>query len=730
MFLKKLEIQGFKSFAQKTILDFELGISAIVGPNGSGKSNIADALRFVLGEQGMRNVRVKKNEDLIFSGSGSKSKMNIAQATLYFDNSNKIFPVNFTEVSISRKIFRDGENQYFINNSQVRLKDLAEFISKAKLGLKGYTIINQGMGDHILNASEKERKEMVDEALGLREFQIKKNESILKLNQTKNNLEKTESIQRELSPHLKFLKKQVQKLEEKEKLEEELVKLEKKFVTSKFLSLKKEFDQKNKTKEELDKLLLDVQNSQKEISLKLEDEEKKVSGFFEDLEIYEKDLFKIESKKSELQRDLGKIEGAIDFQARSRKVVPQFTPISISHIKEKLSHIKNILGGLLKASSLDEMKKETKNLSDLFDGLLKDVESGKVSINSSDKEEDEGKDEIKKLKEEREKVLESLKETESIFVEIKEKIKDFNISHHKEKENIFNLRTEKKEKEFLSNKYRQELFDLSFKLGEIKRELEILDIKKDAFLKDGDFSENIASEDSSFGDFSGILREIERTKIKLETAELIDKSIIKEYEETKERLEFLEKETKDLEDATESLNSAIKKLELEVEDRFKKSFNDINKNFNKYFNILFGGGSAKLEIVSEKPSEGEDNLKKESVLGVDVSVSLPGKNVSSLSILSGGERTLSSLALLFALVSTSPPPFLVLDEVDAPLDEANASRFLKILDELKNQTQFVIITHNRETMRQADILYGVTMQEDGVSKLLSLKFNEAEEIIS
>ena len=192
MYLQKLEVHGFKSFAQSATLEFQRGISAVVGPNGSGKSNIADALRFVLGEQSMKSIRSKKSEDLIFSGSTKRARMNMASVALHFDNHDHTFPIDFTTVVIQRKIFRDGENQYYINGAQVRLKDLTELIAKAKLGLKGYTIINQGMGDAILESSPKERKEIIFEALGLKEFQLKRADAIAKLSHTHVNLEKAE----------------------------------------------------------------------------------------------------------------------------------------------------------------------------------------------------------------------------------------------------------------------------------------------------------------------------------------------------------------------------------------------------------------------------------------------------------------------------------------------------------------------------------------------------------
>ncbi len=719
MYLKQLKIQGFKSFAQKTQLDFQKGISVVVGPNGSGKSNIADALRFVLGEQGMKNVRAKKSQDLIFSGSGTKPKMNMAYVELVFDNKGKVFPVDFSEVSIARKIFRDGENKYFINNSQVRLKDLSEFIAKAKLGLKGYTIVNQGMGDHILNASLKERKEIIDEALGLREFQIKRNDAVLKLAQTETNLEKTESLIRELSPHLKFLTKQVEKLDEKKNLQNELEVLKKKFIEKKeevlkksknFLEeeIKKLKDQLNFLKQELETVQKDIQN-----------EESKVSGFFGDLESLENSLFEVEKQRSVLQRELGKVEGAIDLLKNSNFQAQKHVSIDLFYVKEKLELLKKLLKKAIDAKSFEQMKESLLEFSRSFSELSDDVSSGKVKANDKKAKQDKStNDKLQDLQGQKEKLQKELKKFQDEFYSIQNKIKKINAEHHKEKENIFSLKNKEKDIQTKILQAKNDLYQKETDLKRINSELSVLNLSNVAL----DSIAGLCSQ-KEFSEVSAIFKSIERINIRLETAEMIDESVLDEYNQTKSRMEFLQKEVSDLKEAIEKINVAIKELNLQIEDKFNKSFLKINKNFNKYFNILFGGGSAKLEIVKQKDEE--EKNKKDTSFGIDIFVSLPGKKVNSVSALSGGERTLSSLALLFALVFVSPPPFMVLDEIDAPLDEANASRFLKILNELKDNTQFVIVSHNRETMRQADILYGVTMQNDGISKLLSLKFEEA-----
>ncbi len=226
MYLKSLEVTGFKSFAKKASLQFTSSITGIVGPNGSGKSNVAEAFSFVLGEQSIKSLRGKRGEDLIWNGGmkqGLESRANRASAKLIFDNSRRIFPtVDFDEVSIERIVHRDNSNEYLINNSQVRLKDIVELLAGAHIGASGHHIISQGAADRILTASIRERREMIEDALGLKIYQWKKLESLRKLERTEENMKQVESLRREIAPHLKFLKKQVEKIEKAELMRQEM----------------------------------------------------------------------------------------------------------------------------------------------------------------------------------------------------------------------------------------------------------------------------------------------------------------------------------------------------------------------------------------------------------------------------------------------------------------------------------------------------------------------------
>src|SRR3989344_1748184 len=230
MRLKRLEIVGFKSFGKKAVLEFNSQITSIVGPNGSGKSNVAEAVRFVLGEQSMKSMRTKRGEDLIFNGSQSTGRANRANVTIVFDNSHREFSLDFDEVAIGREVYRDGTNEYFVNGSQVRLKDVLELLAAVHIGASGHHMISQGEADHILNANPKERREMLEDALGLKIYQYKRAESERRLERTEENMKEAEALRREIAPHLRFLKKEVEKLQEGKELRERLLGLYREYL--------------------------------------------------------------------------------------------------------------------------------------------------------------------------------------------------------------------------------------------------------------------------------------------------------------------------------------------------------------------------------------------------------------------------------------------------------------------------------------------------------------------
>lgn len=717
MYLKKLELHGFKSFAQHTTLEFQRGISAIVGPNGGGKSNIADALRFVLGEQSMKSIRSKKSEDLIFSGSASRGRMSMASVTLHFDNHDKTFPVDFESVIIQRKIFRDGENQYSINGAQVRLKDLAELIAKAKLGLKGYTIINQGMGDAILESSIKERKEIIFEALGLKEFQIKRADAMVKLSHTTVNLEKAEGIAKEIEPHLKFLKKQAEKIEERHASEEKLAAFERMYLQKRMRAVSGALHQRESEASREEVHIVDLRFSIEGIAREIEEKQSAITMAFEGVAGLETSLLEEESKRNATLREIGRVEGMIAaFRAESNKVIA----INVAYVREQMEDLHRELVSAMEEQHADALREKLHAFANKFGALLEAVRSERVKAPVT------GVDNSLHLNQESARLSELLAQSDQRVRAIKDQTKNMYAAHSAQREKIFELKNAQKEKEHACARAEEQRSMVHKEIEELNKEKEVLD-KEKLFLESKGTIFLIEDESAVFtADEEEMRRNIERLRVRLENIDLIDENVAREHQETKTRYDFLIKETGDLRQAISSLHKVIEELDAIITGRFKEAFKKINENFQKYFSLLFDGGSARIEVVDtirEETEEGEEARNAKEEYGVDIDVTLPRKKASGLAVMSGGERALASLALLFALVSTAPPPFLVLDEIDAPLDEANSLRYGKMLHELKAHTQFVVITHNRETMRQADVLYGVTMQEDGVSKLLSVKFD-------
>ncbi len=302
MYLKSIELSGFKSFAKKSKLEFNSPISAIVGPNGSGKSNVAESFRFVLGEQSIKSMRGKRGEDLIWNGSPAEPRANRASVKVVFDNSKRTFNFDFDEVTIERVVHRDGVNDYFLNGSSVRLKDILELLASAHIGASGHHIISQGEADKILSASPKDRKGMIEDALGLKIYQYKRLESEKKLKKTFENIAQVEALRKEIAPHLKFLSRQMEKFKKTEDERKELIALSQEYFKreSIYLAFSKAAleEEKKPLKESLEKLSKESQNAKKVLE-------------------FESDLSAVKKKKEEIARELGKLEGLIGVEERA-----------------------------------------------------------------------------------------------------------------------------------------------------------------------------------------------------------------------------------------------------------------------------------------------------------------------------------------------------------------------------------------------------------------------------
>ncbi len=753
MYLKSLELAGFKSFAKKSSLEFNSPISAIVGPNGSGKSNIAEAFRFVLGEQSIKSMRGKKGEDLIFNGAGDGGRANRASAKLTFDNVKRLLPIDFDEVVLERVVHRDGVNEYLINGSLVRLKDIIELLASAHIGASGHHIISQGEADKILNANLRDRRSMIEDALGLKIYQYKKEESERKLEKTDQNIKEVESLRREIAPHIKFLKKQVEKIERAMEMKRELIALYKEYFKREDVYLKKEQDSilhdRSKPEAELSELGDELRRLKDVVSQASQNESRSP-----ELLALEEKIASVRMDKDATTRELGRIEGEISYLKRSiakkneelnkEKTKTVFLvdveslyqeideKIRQAEGSEDIGFIKSIFNNLRELVTGFISKNKTKN----DDSATADFEK-ELEILSSDKHSFE-----RKLAEIREEEQSLSKKYDVIKDEI-EKNKDQNVEAEKA---ILRIMTRQNElhSQMASITARHE--KISLEKEDFERELHeaAMLIGREAINYDSVVLEEVGEDRHAQLERK---RTIERIKIRLEESGIgTSEDVMKEFKEAEERDIFLAKELSDLETSGAALRQMIVELTEKLDTEFKEGVRKINDEFHKFFVLMFGGGAASLKVVREKirrrksaeeiealergeiEEMGDDETEELGDEGLDIEVSLPRKKIKGLVMLSGGERALTSIALLFAISQVNPPPFIILDETDAALDEANSRKYGDMVENLSKYSQLIVITHNRETMSRAGILYGITMGSDGISKLLSIAFDEAVQV--
>lgn len=719
MHLKELHLSGFKSFGKKSALAFTAPITAIVGPNGSGKSNVAEAFRFVLGEQSMKSLRGRRGEDLIWNGSGSAPRANRASVRAVFDNNPRLFDVDFDEVAIERVVHRDGVNEYLVNGSAVRLKDVLELLARANVGASGHHIISQGEADRILSAHPRERREMIEDALGLRIYQAKRDEAAKKLEKTRENISQVAALRKEIAPHLAFLKRQMEKLERIERLRRELAERFRDYAIRERRHLAEEGARLEEESAPLSAELARLSGDLEKARAALERSESRSSGG-DALLALERDLADVRARKDAATRDLGRLEGEIAAEKRRGSAAGE-AAVPLSALEEALRESEKEAAEALRAdeNALRSLLRVT------LDRFRKIVAAYRERWKGAAAED---------LAERAKNLAEDLAALGKREAELEEKHRS--------------LRAEVERSKDEGRRAERELYALMARESELRRAL----AGKDAALRDlGRAREALEREETEakallgelFPSLAGAaagrereeraeqekrLREIERLKIRIEeSGGGAGAEVAKEYEDVRSRDEFLAREIADLERSASSLESLIVELGEKISEEFAAGMEKINAEFKRLFALMFGGGTAsifplKLRRRQAEEGEGEEEKAEE---GVDVSVSIPGKRIRGLEMLSGGERALASIALIFAMSQVNPPPFLVLDETDAALDEANSRRYGDMIEDLAKRSQLVLITHNRETMSRAGILYGVTMGADGMSKLLSVRFDEA-----
>jgi chromosome segregation ATPase len=720
MRLTSLEISGFKSFAKKDSFSFDTSISGIVGPNGSGKSNVAEAFKFVLGEQSIKSLRGKKGEDLIFNGTNKIGRQNRASVKITFDNKDRLLQIDFDQVIIERIVHRDGQNEYFINASKVRLKDIHELLAGANIGSTGHHIISQGEADRILNTSPKERKEMLEDALGLRLFQYRKQDAEKKLQKTSENMKQVESLRREIAPHIRFLKKQVEKVEKATQLRKEIQEAYSEYISKEHTYIE---HQKQKTSE-----LVHLKKTIDELNIKIEDFSKAQTQDTTQADDLKEKTYTLKNQISNLKnteyesiRTIAGLEGQIKtlFEIQNAKPIQTDEKIILkkSELETKINQLKS-----LAFDSIDEVKKQIDALIEYFEMYITGNKKEEIQIQDVTPKIEEYKVLINSETQKLESIRKQIEESNQSLITLQNQIQELQkpVSNIE----IIQLMNQKTE---LANQYSSMQYierELLQDIEEFNRE-----VQEGVVLIGRSIAEYTSKKDETVLTEARLIqkerrRSLERLKIRLEEIGVgASEETLKEYEEVTTRDEFLRKELEDLETASQDLLQVVEHLNAEIQIKFNEGLEKINTQFTKFFSLMFDGGESALKLEKKKISseEDEEEIFEE---GLEIDVNLPRKKVKSLMMLSGGERALTSIALLFAMSAVNPPPFIILDETDAALDEANSRRYGDMIVNLSKHSQLILITHNRETMSRAGALFGVTMI-DGASKILSIKFDEA-----
>lgn len=739
MYLRRLEIQGFKTFAQKTVLEFmpdgsgRRGITAVVGPNGSGKSNIADSLRWVMGEQSMKLLRSKKSEDVIFSGTDKRARSGFAEVTLTIereagDEKDSTSFGELSEIAVTRRLYRDGNSEYEVNRQPARLQDVTLLLAQCGIGQRSYSVIGQGMIDHVLVATPTERKEFFDEAFGLRPFQLKRQSALQKMTSARENLAQTEAVLREIGPRLTMLERQAKRLEERGKLEVELRELERSYYGHGWKELS---DGLTRVRGQLEMARAELV-SREEVAKRLEEQMRGLevgTPVHEGFRELRSALDKLAAERTALRERELRLETKRAVAAvRAEK---PWAPLPLSKIIESIQSLndehelleKELAKTTLDPEAIRRMASRLKVLSvDLLNKLQRPAPEPEVAPKADPE-----------LEREATQIRTMMEQVTARMVDAEAKLEAWNKEEQDSRQHIFALQHDLNRKRQEAHASERAVTEASVELArlETRRESFLAEVQRFApdFVVDGAFVFPEDVRNSNVVSMPDAPARIQRLRSQLEWIGGIDPETVKEYQETKERFGFLTKQVEDLRETLVSLDDVVQELDTTIRERGEAAFTLLNKEFGLYFRKLFGGGEASiLEMkpeVEEGQVEGEENEPEEKgPVGIEIQATPPGKRNKSIALLSGGERALTSIALICAIMATNPSPFVVLDEVDAALDEANSRKFAEIIGSISDKTQCIVVTHNRATMHQASVLYGVTMKEDGVSQLLSVKVEE------
>ena len=814
MKFKQLDITGFKSFSDKTTFLIEDGLTGIVGPNGCGKSNIVESLRWCMGENSAKSMRGSGMEDVIFSGTSNRPSKNISEVTLLLDNQSKEGPTQFKEfeeISIKRKIEKDKGSKYFINDKEVRARDVQTLFADLSTGAHSPSLISQGKIGQIVTSKPIERKSILEEAAGISGIHVRRQEAETRLNAAENNLKRADELKKQQQKQLDNLKKQAEEATRYKEISKEIKKVEAGLYYLKLREIEKDKKQIQEKLSELEDDISAINIDFNHNNSLLDEENKKLAPLRDkkmesaaslqklnlDMTSLEEEEFRVKSLQEKLEKSIKTIESDLE-REKSISLDADLNEKRISKEKAELLNTENSLLQV-EANSSKELRESKIKLDDLqiqldtiLDQIEKDIDEDKklskskfqdlrklvkgITLSQEDYAEKFGKDKsiqsdsIKRkeriknidvelenwrnLKSNSEKMISELTDRKNkLLAEKSENQKNPERIATSKGQNLQNLENTKKRNEEIEsqlieaekkyNLINQNIKEIQSKLSDLKQNkarneatIEGIENRKRDLLYSVKSELNIDNEESilSQSDLNNIspenLPSLEEQTKKTEKIKKQRESLgsvnLRADEETKK----YEAEIKKMEDDREDLYSAIVKLKSSIEElnqkgieRLLEAFTKVNRKFNDVYTKLFNGGTAKIELV-----DSDDPLEA----GLEMFVSPPGKRLQSITLLSGGEQALTALSLIFAVFLVNPSPICVLDEVDAPLDDANVTRFCALLDELTKitKTKFIIITHHALTMSRMHRLYGVTMAEQGVSQLVSVDLQKAEELVA
>ena len=798
MEFKKIQLNGFKSFADKTNFLIEIGLTGIVGPNGCGKSNIVESLRWVMGETSAKSMRGSGMEDVIFSGTSNKASKNIAEVSISVSNPNHEGPIQYREleeVNVRRKIEKDKGSKFYINDKEVRARDAQMFFADLSTGAHSPSIISQGRIGALVTAKPTDRRAILEEAAGISGLHVRRHEAELRLSAAENNLKRADELRRQQEKQLANLQKQAEEATRYKLISEEIKKIEAGLYYLRLIEIDKEIRIENEINseagDEVEGFNQKINEFEKQIKIEIEKvnplREKNIENLSKiqrlNLELQSIDdentriqdeIKSIKDSLKTLEEDISREKGIIiDANSNEKRLKEEKNELieidskyyesekqsndDLNSSKEKLKleieKIKDLINSQKNQEAIyalnncntlieeyansfsknENIKKESIKRNERIKIIDKEIESWKNLLSNSEKMVNELSERKGKLSTQ----LDKLDNQPKLQAEKKGQITEgLRISEEEKNDNeriisdtddkIEKLRDELNKVQEQSIQIRERKASSGATIeGLTKRKSDLLDrVNSELNLNEDNILEN--SNLNGLEELPNHIDQEDRLDKKKQEREKLGSVNLKADEETNKyeiEIKKMEQDRSDLVTAIIKLKESIDELNQKGRERLIEAFEKVNRKFNEVYTKLFNGGNAKLELV-----DSEDPLEA----GLEMLVSPPGKRLESITLLSGGEQALTALSLIFAVFLTNPSPICVLDEVDAPLDDANVTRFCSLLDELTKitNTKFIIVTHHALTMSKMDRLYGVTMPEKGISQLVAVDLQKAENMVA